>query len=153
MHYIILFKLELCRTLPAVTPLTILELCLAFPAVTPQHCCDARRPTARLRTRRSRAPPAGVMCMCTRRVKSGRSAKSMNHKNTKKITDSWECGCEHNLRFWWRWHQPFRSCLLNTRLHNYLDYIKICVRLLQWRTVLSTLAICRFMFSTFYLTI
>ena len=24
-----------------------------------------------------------------------------------KITDSWECGREHNLRFWWRWHQPF----------------------------------------------
>ena len=51
-------------------------------------------------------------------------------KLRKKITDSWECGREHNLRFWWRWHQPFRSCLSNTRatytyLHNYLDYIKI----------------------------
>ena len=35
-----LLSLELCLTLPAVTPLTLLELCLAFPAVTPQHCCD-----------------------------------------------------------------------------------------------------------------
>ena len=36
-----------------------------------------------------------------------RSVKSINAKNTKKITDSWECGREHNLGFWWRWHQPF----------------------------------------------
>ena len=64
--------------------LLLLALRLAFPAVIPQHCCDARRPIARLRTRRSRAPPAGVKCMCTRRVKSGRCIKSMNPKNTKK---------------------------------------------------------------------
>ena len=70
--------------MPAVTPLTLFELCLAFPAMTPQHCCDARRPIARLHTRRSRAPPAGVKYMCTRRVKSGRCVKSMNPKNTKK---------------------------------------------------------------------
>ena len=35
-----------------------------------------------------------------------RALQTMNAKNTKKITDSWECGREHNLRFWWRWHQP-----------------------------------------------
>ena len=66
------------------TPLTLLELCLAFPAETPQCCYDARRPIARLCPHRSRAPPAGVKCMCTRRVKSGRCVKSMNPKNTKK---------------------------------------------------------------------
>ena len=38
----------------------------------------------------------------------------MNPKNTReKITNSWECGREHSLRF--RWHQPFRSCLSNRR--------------------------------------
>ena len=35
----------------------------------------------------------------------GRKLKSMNAKIREKITDSWECGREHNLRFWWRWHQ------------------------------------------------
>ena len=38
---------------------------------------------------------------------SCRSIKTMNGKNTKKITDSRECGREQNLRFWWRSHQPF----------------------------------------------
>ena len=70
--------------LPAVTPLTLLELCLGFPAVTPQHCFDTRQPIAKLRTCRSRGPPAGVKCMCTRRVKSGHCVKSLNSKNTKK---------------------------------------------------------------------
>ena len=97
---------ELCPNLPAVTPLTLLELCLAFPAVSPQHCCEARRPIARLRTRRSWVPPAGFKCTSTRCVKSCRCVKSMNPKNTEKITDSWECGREHNLRFWWQWHRP-----------------------------------------------
>ena len=31
---------------------------------------------------------------------SGRNLKSMTAKNTKKITDSRECGREHNLRVW-----------------------------------------------------
>ena len=35
-----LLAIDLCLTLPAVTPLSLLELCLSFPAVTPQHCCD-----------------------------------------------------------------------------------------------------------------
>ena len=64
---------------------------------------------------------AGVKCMCTQRVKSGRCLKSMNHKNSKKIIDSWECGREHNLRFWWWWHQPFRSCQSNTRVYKHTN--------------------------------
>ena len=61
-----LLLLELCPTLPAVTPLTLLELCIAFPAVTPQHCCDAmctRRPIARLRTRRRYSPHVLSACV------------------------------------------------------------------------------------------
>ena len=50
-----------------------------------QHCCDARRPIARLRTRRSRAPPASVKCMCTRRVKSCGCVKNMNRQKYEKI--------------------------------------------------------------------
>ena len=80
----VLYILELCTNLSAVTPLTLLELSLAFPAVTPQHCYDARRPIARIRMRRSWGPPAGVRCRCTQRVKSGRCIKSMNPKNTSK---------------------------------------------------------------------
>ena len=37
-------------------------------------------------------------------------------KRRKKITDSWECGREHNLRFRWRCHQPFSSCQSNTHV-------------------------------------
>ena len=45
-----------------------------------QHCFDARRPIARLRTRRSRAPPAGV----NRRVKSGRCVKKYESRKYEK---------------------------------------------------------------------
>ena len=38
--------------------------------------------------------------------------KKYESQKYEKITDSWECGREHNLRFWW--HQPFRSCQSNT---------------------------------------
>ena len=60
----------------------------------------------------------------------------MNPKNTKKITDSWECGHGHNLRFWWRWHQPFRSCLSNTR-DTYIAF-SIIIFLLRFLIVLIT---------------
>ena len=40
----------------------------------------------------------GAYCMHIQQ--SGRSVKTMNDKNTKKITDSWECGREHKFRFW-----------------------------------------------------
>ena len=51
---------------------------------------------------------------------SGRKLKTMNAKNMKKITDSWECGREHKLRFWWRWHQPFRSQFPHTHTASHI---------------------------------
>ena len=67
-------------------------------------------------------------CMCIRRVKSGHCVKCMNPKNTKKITYSWECGREHNLRFWSLWHQPFRSCQSITRPHTNIVHSLNCLQ-------------------------
>ena len=92
-------ELELCPIWPAVTPPTLLELCLAWPAVTPQHylSCDAMGAKSN--------PPHNHRCIISLHAysynqQSGRSVKSMTAKNTKKITDSCECGREHNLQFW-----------------------------------------------------
>ena len=42
----------------------------------------------------------------------------MNPKKFEKITHSCECGREHNLRFWWRWHQPLLEFLIYHRLES-----------------------------------
>ena len=125
--------LELCLTLPAVTPLTLLELSLAFPAVTPQHCCDARRPIARLRTRRSRAPSAGVKCMCTRSVKSGRWVKSMNPKTTKKSPIHENADANITCDFGDSDISRSRICQSNTRLQTSF----VTSSIVRWCTILS----------------
>ena len=81
----------------------------------------------------------------------------MNPKNTKKISDSWECGREHNPRFWLQWHQLFRSCLYirDTRyMHRQLDYIgtsavPVPVRMpVEW--VLVTCALIWVLYNTLF---
>ena len=127
-HQLSLVSTRVVFHLPAVTPLTLLELCLAFPAVTPQHCYDAP-PTNR---RAPRAPhacttPAGVKCMCTRRVKSGHSATNINPKDTKKspIHENAEANitCDFGDCDISRLGVAYLTHAIH--LDNYLDYIKI----------------------------
>ena len=83
--------------------------------------------------------------------------KNMNPKNSKKITDSLECGREHNLRFWWRWLQPFRSCLSNTyhrrertnERHSHVDFLNLIV---DWQSKLASLNH-QIKILTFYITL
>ena len=94
---------------PVVTTPTLLELCGAWPAVTPNIVLTPCAPPTN-----RKAPHVAWLwackCICTRRVKS---VKNLNYEwqKYKKITDSWECGREHNLRVWWRWHQPFSESI------------------------------------------
>ena len=62
----------------------VLELCRTWPLVTPQHSPWVHPPTNRMAPHAPLASAAGVKCICTRRVKSGRCVKSMSVKNTKK---------------------------------------------------------------------
>ena len=51
------------------------------------------------------------------------------------ITDSRECGREHNLRFWWRWHQPFyRSRLSHTYTHGHTHGQTVSSIIVRWNT-------------------